>query len=144
MPYPQITQIPQIEDPDAGNGTFLLSMKSVRSVARSDSVDPSALAKMLKYNRGANSANLPQKSRPVILPVVDASDVRFTHVSFGKGPSHSRVHHIVQDEQGFLWFAGFDRLERYDGYNVREYPPDPRYPNGPDNVHPVANQRPIR
>jgi len=72
---------------------------------------------------------------PVVrLPVVDATDLRFTHVSFGKGPSHSRVSHIVQDDQGFLWFGTEDGLQRYDGYGLREYRYDPRNPNGPAAV----------
>ena len=62
-----------------------------------------------------------QKIRPVILPVVGASDIRFTHVFFGGGPAHSKAHRIVQDDQGFVWLATADRLQRYDGYDVREY-----------------------
>jgi len=75
------------------------------------------------------------KGGPVVkLPVVDAAGLRFTHVSFGKGPSHSRVSHIVQDDQGFLWFGTEDGLQRYDGYALREYRYDPRNPNGPGAV----------
>ncbi|MCU1263554.1 MAG: hypothetical protein JWO80_6439 [Bryobacterales bacterium] len=79
-------------------------------------------------------ASLPHYSRPVILPVVDANDIRFIHVSFGKGPSQSRVSHIVQDHQGFLWFGTQDGLKRYDGYELRSFPYDPRDPNGPSGV----------
>ncbi|HVP00234.1 MAG TPA: two-component regulator propeller domain-containing protein [Bryobacteraceae bacterium] len=67
----------------------------------------------------------------MILPVVDANDIRFTRVSFGKGPAHGGVTHIVQDDQGFLWFGTQDGLQRYDGYGLREYPYDPRNPSGP-------------
>jgi signal transduction histidine kinase/ligand-binding sensor domain-containing protein len=71
-------------------------------------------------------------TRPVILPIVDATDIRFNHVFSGKGPSHSRAHRIVQDEQGFLWFATQDRLQRYDGYDVREYAANSGNPNDPN------------
>jgi signal transduction histidine kinase/ligand-binding sensor domain-containing protein len=61
--------------------------------------------------------------------VVDGSDVRFNHVFFDKGPAHSRAHRIVQGPQGFIWLATADRLQRYDGYDIREYPPAPGDPS---------------
>jgi len=70
--------------------------------------------------------------RPVILPVTDASDIRFIHVSFGafrKEPSYSRIHAIVQGSKGFLWFGTQNKLQRYDGYEIREYPQEPDSPN---------------
>ena len=73
--------------------------------------------------------------QPVILPVVDASDVHFSRVTFGSSrrePAYNRVHAIAQDAMGFLWFATQDKLQRYDGYEIREYPNDP---NGPDAVY---------
>ena len=73
--------------------------------------------------------------RPVVLPVADASDIRFIRVSFGafkKEPAYNRVHAITQDSKGFLWFATQDKLQRYDGYEIREYPNDP---NGPSAVY---------
>src|SRR5271165_6176287 len=75
----------------------------------------------------AQGAELPQK--PVILPVAEGNDIRFTHVFYGTGPSHSRAHRIIQDQQGFLWLATANRLQRYDGYDVREYPPGRNDPN---------------
>ena len=77
---------------------------------------------------GAKSDN----TRPVILPVTDASDIRFIRVSFGffkKEPAYNRVHGIAQDRKGFLWFATQDKLQRYDGYEIREYPNDPNSPS---------------
>jgi ligand-binding sensor domain-containing protein len=62
-----------------------------------------------------------QDFKPVILPVLDGDDIRFNHVFVGTGPAHSKAHRILQDHQGFLWFATADRLQRYDGYDVREY-----------------------
>jgi ligand-binding sensor domain-containing protein len=74
----------------------------------------------------------PKTIRPVVLPVTDASDIRFMHVSFGsfkKEPAYNRVHAIAQDRNGFLWFATQDKLQRYDGYEIREYPDDPNSPS---------------
>jgi len=39
---------------------------------------------------------------------------------------------IAQDTEGFLWFAGFGGLARYDGYEIREFTHDP------DNKHSIA------
>lgn len=55
------------------------------------------------------------------LPVAVGTDLLFTHVSFGDGPSHARISAIVQDNQGFLWFGTQDGLRRYDGYRTRVY-----------------------
>jgi hypothetical protein len=63
-----------------------------------------------------------QSIHPVILPVVDANDIRFTRVSFGKGPTHGGVTHIVQDDQGFLWFGTQDGVQRYDGTAFSDSP----------------------
>jgi ligand-binding sensor domain-containing protein len=68
----------------------------------------------------------PRSSRTVTLPVVDGHNIHFNHVFLGIGPAHRRVHGIVQDDQGFLWFAILDKLLRFDGYDVREYPHDPK------------------
>lgn len=70
--------------------------------------------------------------QPVILPVTDASDIRFIRVSFGsfrKEPSYNRVHSIIQDKLGFLWFGTQGKLQRYDGYDIREYPEGPDAPS---------------
>jgi signal transduction histidine kinase/ligand-binding sensor domain-containing protein/DNA-binding response OmpR family regulator len=65
----------------------------------------------------------------VTLPVVDRTDLRFVHIPFGEGLSHSRFAHIVQDNQGFLWFGTQDGLKRYDGYHFRDYRHEPTSPN---------------
>jgi len=58
----------------------------------------------------------------VVLPVTEGSDIRFIQTPLGAEPLHTRVHGIIQDQQGFLWFATQTKLLRYDGYDVREYP----------------------
>jgi PAS domain S-box-containing protein len=65
----------------------------------------------------------------VRLPVVDATDLLFTRISFGQGTSHGRVQSIVQDKQGFLWFGTNSGLQRYDGYRFREFRHDPKNPS---------------
>ena len=60
------------------------------------------------------------------IPVSDDFRLRFSHLSFGDGPSRASVRQIVQDKQGFLWFGTQDGLKRYDGYQFREY----RYQQG--------------
>jgi ligand-binding sensor domain-containing protein len=79
----------------------------------------------------ALGASPPETIRPVVLPVNDANDIRFIRVTFGsfkREPAYNRVHAITQDVKGFLWFATQDKLQRYDGYEIRGYPNDS---NGP-------------
>jgi PAS domain S-box-containing protein len=93
------------------------------------------IALLLLFCSGVAGAHSDNATHPVILPVTDASDIRFIHVSFGsfkKEPAFNRVHAIAQDSKGFLWFATQDKLQRYDGYEIREYPNDP---NGPTAVY---------
>ena len=64
-----------------------------------------------------------------ILPVVDATDIRFTHVTSSEGQPHSRIANIVQDDTGFLWLTTQDGAQRFDGYHFREFRHDPNDPN---------------
>lgn len=51
-----------------------------------------------------------------LFPVLGfAQDVRFKHLGKEDGLSQSRVNAILQDKDGFLWFATDDGLNRYDG-----------------------------
>ncbi|HEY4050236.1 MAG TPA: two-component regulator propeller domain-containing protein, partial [Acidobacteriaceae bacterium] len=70
-----------------------------------------------------------QSDTQVKLPIVDGTDLRFTHIPFGEGPSRDRISAIVEDNQGFLWFGTQDGLRRYDGYRTRDYRHDPKNPN---------------
>jgi len=76
-----------------------------------------------------------EQTRLVKLPVVDGTDIRFSHVSDGDGPAHTRCGQIVQDNQGFLWFGTQDGLQRYDGYRFKAYRPDPANPNSLSGVY---------
>jgi signal transduction histidine kinase/ligand-binding sensor domain-containing protein len=54
---------------------------------------------------------------------------RFESISVAQGLSESVVHQILQDHQGFLWFATDDGLNRYDGYTFQIYRNDPGNPH---------------
>ncbi|MCP9235832.1 two-component regulator propeller domain-containing protein [Lewinella sp. JB7] len=49
----------------------------------------------------------------------------FDHLTSENGLTENHVNAIHQDEQGYLWFGTFDGLNRYDGYDVVSYKPDP-------------------
>jgi ligand-binding sensor domain-containing protein/signal transduction histidine kinase len=66
----------------------------------------------------------------VKLPIIDAQDLAFRHLTIEDGLSHSIVKQIVQDDQGFLWFGTQGGLNRYDGYRFKVYKHDPKNPNG--------------
>ena len=54
---------------------------------------------------------------------------QFTNVSFDKvtikdGLSQSTVNSIIQDKHGFMWFATYGGLNKYDGYSFTVYQND--------------------
>ncbi|MCD0490545.1 response regulator [Pedobacter sp. MC2016-14] len=49
------------------------------------------------------------------------SNLRFESIGTKDGLSQSNVHHILQDNTGFLWFGTKDGLNKYDGYNFTVY-----------------------
>jgi ligand-binding sensor domain-containing protein/signal transduction histidine kinase len=69
------------------------------------------------------------------LPVTDGAGIRFVRLGGSSGLSQTRVSQIVQDNQGFLWFATQYGLDRYDGYNFQHYKPDPRNPDSISGVN---------
>ena len=73
--------------------------------------------------------------RTITLPVVDAKGIRFTRLSTDEGLSQTKVTHVVQDDQGFMWFATQYGLNRYDGYNFKLFVHDPRNPNSLSGVY---------
>jgi signal transduction histidine kinase/ligand-binding sensor domain-containing protein/DNA-binding response OmpR family regulator len=50
-------------------------------------------------------------------------------LSSRQGLSTNYVNCIYQDDHGFMWFGTFGGLNRYDGYEVKEYKPDPDDPS---------------
>jgi signal transduction histidine kinase/ligand-binding sensor domain-containing protein/DNA-binding response OmpR family regulator len=50
---------------------------------------------------------------------------RFDRINTQDGLSQSSVWRIYQDKQGFMWFATYDGLNRFDGYNFTTFRNDP-------------------
>ena len=46
---------------------------------------------------------------------------RFSNIGLQQGLSQSTVLDILQDRQGFMWFATYDGLNRYDGYQFKVF-----------------------
>ena len=55
---------------------------------------------------------------------VPPSAVRFERLTSGDGLSNEQVRAILQDHQGYMWFATSDGLNRYDGYNFMVFSHD--------------------
>lgn len=55
--------------------------------------------------------------------------VRFTHYSADDGLSQNRVMDIHQDKKGFMWFATWDGLNKFDGKHFKVYKGQPGDPN---------------
>ncbi|MDR3628537.1 MAG: two-component regulator propeller domain-containing protein [Ignavibacteriaceae bacterium] len=53
------------------------------------------------------------------------SGINFEHILSDKGLSQNTIHCILQDSQGFIWFATEDGLDKYDGYNFTVYKNNP-------------------
>ncbi|AWK06677.1 hybrid sensor histidine kinase/response regulator [Flavobacterium crocinum] len=50
-----------------------------------------------------------------------SQNIKFTHYNDNNGLSHNSVRHIVQDKKGFMWFGTFSGLNRFDGYQFKNY-----------------------
>lgn len=53
-----------------------------------------------------------------------ASDYYFEHITVADGLSQNYITCIYQDSRGFMWFGTPNGLNRYDGYQVKEYNAD--------------------
>jgi hypothetical protein len=67
--------------------------------------------------------------RTIKLPIVDGTDLRFARTSMADGLSQTKAGQIVQDDQGFMWFATQYGLNRFDGYNFKIFVHDPGNPS---------------
>lgn len=56
-------------------------------------------------------------------------NLKFERLSLLDGLSQNTVTSIIQDRQGFMWFATMDGLNKYDGYNFTVYKHIPVNPN---------------
>lgn len=89
-------------------------------------------------NPTGNTGMVPQAHvdpHTIILPMVDGSDIRFRRFSAEDGLSQTMVTQIVQDDQGFIWFASLYGLNRYDGYTFKVFKHEPGHPNSLSGVH---------
>jgi Signal transduction histidine kinase len=80
----------------------------------------------------AHSITIPQVKvdpEPIRFPVIDGTDIRFSHLTPSRAPSQTRVSQIIQDDQGFLWFGTQQGLNRYDGYRCKVFTHDPKRPD---------------
>ena len=71
----------------------------------------------------------PQESIPEPPSLEINSSLRFERLGLESGLSQSVIRDIIQDSKGFMWFATEDGLNRYDGYDVKIFRPDPENPN---------------
>ncbi|MDM8546661.1 two-component regulator propeller domain-containing protein [Candidatus Venteria ishoeyi] len=55
--------------------------------------------------------------------------IKFHHLSVNNGLSHHTVYDILQDHQGYMWFATQDGLNRYDAYDFTHYKQDSKNPH---------------
>ena len=58
---------------------------------------------------------------PHILNAGSTEDIYFSHIGMEEGLSHSTIFAINQDKEGNLWFATYDGVNKYDGYNFTVY-----------------------
>jgi ligand-binding sensor domain-containing protein/signal transduction histidine kinase len=66
--------------------------------------------------------------KTVHLPVVEGKGLSFRRISTADGLSQTRVAQIVQDDRGFIWFGTQYGLNRYDGYEFKQFVHDARQP----------------
>jgi ligand-binding sensor domain-containing protein/signal transduction histidine kinase len=71
---------------------------------------------------------------PLKLPVDDAADIRFAHISSAEGLSQIRVMNMVQDDLGYMWFGTLYGLNRFDGYTFKVYLHERGNPNSLSGV----------
>ena len=65
---------------------------------------------------------------PTPLQTSYSKTIRFEHIGIAEGLSQSVVNAILQDQRGFLWIGTEDGLNRYNGYEIEIFRPDPTNP----------------
>jgi ligand-binding sensor domain-containing protein/signal transduction histidine kinase len=78
---------------------------------------------------------VPLDSQTMRLPVTDGNDIRFRRIFTATGLWQTRVSHIVQDNEGFLWFGTQYGLNRYDGYEFKVFKHDPGHTQSLSGVY---------
>jgi signal transduction histidine kinase/DNA-binding response OmpR family regulator/ligand-binding sensor domain-containing protein len=64
-----------------------------------------------------------------ISPLCNGQANSWHSLTISDGLSQGMVNDLIQDEQGFMWFATKDGLNRYDGYNFKVFTRDPYNPH---------------
>lgn len=101
---------------------FTLLLTACTQTAVSEPINPTAKPEATAPAAGPNAP------APTVRYAM-AKPVRFERLSLEEGLSQSVVLDILQDRQGFMWFATQDGLNRYDGYEFRVYRNDPEDAN---------------
>lgn len=60
-------------------------------------------------------------SMPPHVLLAQDNDLIFQRFSIQQGLSHNSILCMIQDRRGFLWFGTYDGLNRFDGYQFKEY-----------------------
>lgn len=69
------------------------------------------------------------------IPVLEARNHYFTHLTLANGLSHNNIKAIVQDSYGFIWIGTKNGLNRYDGSSIRVFHCyDPKTGHGDSNI----------
>ncbi len=61
----------------------------------------------------------------VVLDALAGNNNHLDQISLNEGLSQSEVRTIVQDSRGYMWFGTQDGLNRYDGFEIKQFHNDP-------------------
>lgn len=82
---------------------------------------------------GASGAYVEAAASPLAPTSSYSGHVRFERLTVEDGLSHSTALSILQDHEGFMWFATQDGLNKYDGYAFTVYRHDEADPHSLSN-----------
>ena len=76
---------------------------------------------------------------PLLAGTGDSTPVHFFRLDLSHGLSHQTVYAIHQDRRGYIWFCTENGLDRFDGYNFKNYQHDPSNQRGlaDDNINSI-------
>ena len=63
----------------------------------------------------------------------NAEPIKFVHIGLNEGLSQSTIFGITQDKQGNMWFATYNGLNKYNGYDFTVYQHDEHNPHSISN-----------
>ena len=74
-------------------------------------------------------ADFPNNGGPNSILELSESNYQFVRIGVDRGLSQPTINDIVQDQQGFLWVATQEGLNRYNGYEFKTYFHEPQDPS---------------